>query len=184
MRSPRRTPALSAGLPGSTNDTSAPAPAGRSTPRARVAATSWTPIPTQISRTRPYWMSSLMISRATLTGMAKPMPSDPPLAEKMNELMPMTSPRPFTSGPPEFPGLMAASVWIMSLYTAPVSGSASTSRWSALTTPAVTVGCRSFSRYPNGFPIAMAHSPIITSSESPNFATGSLSPSILTTATS
>ena len=30
-------------------------------------------------------------------------------------LMPMTSPRMFTSGPPELPGLIAASVWIMSV---------------------------------------------------------------------
>ena len=29
-------------------------------------------------------------------------------------LMPMTSPRVFSSGPPELPGLMEASVWIMS----------------------------------------------------------------------
>jgi hypothetical protein len=29
----------------------------------------------------------------------------------MAELMPITSPRVLTSGPPELPGLMAASVW-------------------------------------------------------------------------
>ena len=46
-------------------------------------------------------------------GMANPRPSLPPLREKMEVLTPMTSPRAFTSGPPEFPGLMEASVWIM-----------------------------------------------------------------------
>jgi len=30
----------------------------------------------------------------------------------MNVLMPMTSPWMFTSGPPELPGLIGASVWI------------------------------------------------------------------------
>jgi len=34
-------------------------------------------------------------------------------------LMPMTSPREFSSGPPELPGLMAASVWMASSMGAP-----------------------------------------------------------------
>ena len=46
-------------------------------------------------------------------GMANPSPSLPPLREKMEVLTPMTSPSAFTRGPPEFPGLMEASVWIM-----------------------------------------------------------------------
>jgi hypothetical protein len=36
-------------------------------------------------------------------GMAKPMPIDPPLLVKIDELTPITSPRALTSGPPEFP---------------------------------------------------------------------------------
>ncbi len=51
-----------------------------------------------------------------LVGTAKPMPMFPsarPLV-KIIVLMPMTSPRRFRSGPPELPGLIAASVWIIS----------------------------------------------------------------------
>src|SRR5205085_3102608 len=38
-----------------------------------------------------------------------------PPREAMAELMPTTSPRMSTSGPPELPGLIAASVWIASM---------------------------------------------------------------------
>ena len=53
-------------------------------------------------------------------GMAKPMPElwSAPL-EAIMVLMPMTSPREFSSGPPELPGLMAASVWMASSMGAP-----------------------------------------------------------------
>jgi hypothetical protein len=44
-----------------------------------------------------------------LAGMAKPIPC--PVAT-MAVLIPMTSPRKLTRGPPEFPGLMEASVWM------------------------------------------------------------------------
>ena len=40
----------------------------------------------------------------------------PDLLLKIEELTPTTSPRALVSGPPELPGLMAASVWIMSRY--------------------------------------------------------------------
>ena len=46
-------------------------------------------------------------------GIANPSPSFPPLTEKMLLFTPMTSPRAFTNGPPELPGLMEASVWII-----------------------------------------------------------------------
>ncbi len=52
---------------------------------------------------------------AVSTGMANPIPILPPLSEKMKVLIPITSPRILISGPPELPGLMAASVWIMFL---------------------------------------------------------------------
>jgi hypothetical protein len=51
-------------------------------------------------------------------------------------LMPMTSPRVVTSGPPELPGLRAASVCMMSSIRRP--DRARSDRPSALTTPAVT----------------------------------------------
>ena len=50
--------------------------------------------------------------RTVETGTAKPMPMFPPLVVKIEVLMPMISPEVFSSGPPELPGLIAASVWI------------------------------------------------------------------------
>ena len=49
-----------------------------------------------------------------LTGTANPMPMYPPFCEKIAVLMPISSPRALTSAPPEFPGLIAASVWMKS----------------------------------------------------------------------
>ena len=53
-------------------------------------------------------------------GMAKPMPElwSAPF-EAIMVLMPMTSPRELSSGPPELPGLMAASVWMASSMARP-----------------------------------------------------------------
>ena len=64
-------------------------------------------------------------------------------------LMPITSPREDTSGPPELPGLSAASVWITSSIIRPVV--ARSERPSAEITPAVTVNSK-----PSGLPIAIA----------------------------
>ena len=50
-----------------------------------------------------------MIGRAMSIGMAKPMPL---LPDAIAVLMPMTLPSASRSGPPELPGLIAASVWI------------------------------------------------------------------------
>ena len=50
-----------------------------------------------------------MIGRAMSIGMAKPMPL---LFEAIAVLMPMTFPPASSSGPPELPGLIAASVWM------------------------------------------------------------------------
>ncbi len=44
-------------------------------------------------------------------GIAKPIPSTL-LFAIFEEVMPMTSPLPLSSGPPELPGLIEASVWI------------------------------------------------------------------------
>ena len=77
--------------------------------------------------------------------MAKQSPCAP---EMMAVLTPITSPRELTSGPPEFPGLSAASVWMMSSISRPERERSD--RPSALTTPAVTVAEK-----PSGFPIAI-----------------------------
>ncbi len=66
-------------------------------------------------RMRPYFSKSASTCLAVLMGMAKPMPADwsaPLLAIRV--VMPMTSPRELSSGPPELPGLTAASVWMAS----------------------------------------------------------------------
>ena len=50
--------------------------------------------------------------RTALTGMEKPTPEFVPVLVRMELLTPMTSPARLSSGPPELPGLMAASVWM------------------------------------------------------------------------
>ena len=62
-------------------------------------------------------------------------------------LMPITSPREDTSGPPELPGLSAASVWITSSISRPLRER--NERPSAEMTPAVTVDSK-----PSGLPMA------------------------------
>jgi hypothetical protein len=94
--------------------------------------------------------------------MAKPIPSDPPIRLTMAVLMPTTSPAMLTSGPPEFPGLMAASVWRKSS-----NGPCPRTRPFALMIPAVTVWVK-----PKGLPIATTQSPTWIASESPSRAAG------------
>src|SRR2546422_11047598 len=52
-------------------------------------------------------------SLAVLIGTAKPMPTEPRTGLSIAVLMPTTSPRELISGPPELPGVIGASVWIM-----------------------------------------------------------------------
>ena len=75
----------------------------------------------------PVSMISLAIRWAVLLGIAKPTPMlplcdcDPGTPEAtvaIAVLMPMTSPAPLTSAPPELPGLIAASVWSASMTVA------------------------------------------------------------------
>src|ERR1035437_8359894 len=80
-------------------------------------------------------------------GMAKPMPAlwlEPPVAIKL--LMPITSPCEFNNGPPEFPGLIAASVWMASSMYEP---SGLRIGRNELMMPRVIVPAS-----PNGFPMA------------------------------
>ena len=82
---------------------------------------------------------------AWLIGMANPSPMFPvwpPCAEPMvriAELTPMIRAPPSTSGPPELPGLIGASVWIASMYAVGESASlptfTTTGRWRAETMP-------------------------------------------------
>ena len=99
---------------------------------------------------------------AVLIGIAKPMPTLPlpPPPVSICELMPITSPSASISGPPELPGLIAASVWITCEIEKPLG--AWIWRCRAETMPLVTVRSR-----PNGLPIATTGSPTSTSEESP-----------------
>ena len=87
-------------------------------------------------------------------GTAKPMPTLPLLVPPVSicELMPITAPAALISGPPELPGLIAASVWITWSIEKPLSPLIW--RWSAETTPVVSVRSS-----PNGLPIATTGSP-------------------------
>ena len=76
-------------------------------------------------------------------------------------LMPITSPREDTSGPPELPGLSAASVWITSSISRPLR--ARNERPSAEMTPAVTVDSK-----PSGLPMATTSWPRRSFLESPS----------------
>ncbi|MEJ7706321.1 MAG: hypothetical protein WKF82_02965 [Nocardioidaceae bacterium] len=87
---------------------------------------------------------------------------------RIAELIPKTAPFRSIRGPPELPGLMAASVWIAGNTVAGSFADAPrvvTGRLSALTIPVVTVLSR-----PKGDPSAMTCSPTDTSSELPSAA--------------
>ena len=101
-------------------------------------------------------------------GMAKPMPTLPPPLPPVSicELIPITRPVASSSGPPELPGLIAASVWMTPSISKP-SG-AWIVRRVAETTPVVRVRSR-----PNGLPIAIVGSPTWTPCELPSGERGS-----------
>ena len=78
------------------------------------------------------------------------MPAETPDGLRMAVLMPMSRPALSSSGPPELPGLIAASVWMT-----PVIGKPTTERMrrpSPLMTPVVSVWSS-----PNGLPTATAN---------------------------
>ena len=110
-------PAFSAGLSLVTSTITAPL----ASLSLKVAAASlltgriWTP--SQPRTTFPFSRSCGRISLAMLIGTANPTPEDcwvPPVMIMV--LMPITSPLVFSSGPPELPGLIEASVWIISTW--------------------------------------------------------------------
>jgi hypothetical protein len=68
--------------------------------------------PSQPRRVSPNWRSWSMTGSAVAAGTAKPMPTEPPVGDRMAVLMPTTSPFMLKSGPPELPLLMEASVWM------------------------------------------------------------------------
>src|SRR6184192_721241 len=72
-------------------------------------------MPSHPRTTRPEAISWRMTSRAWLIGIENPIPWP---AATIAVLMPITLPSRFRSGPPEFPGLIDASVWMKFSYVA------------------------------------------------------------------
>ena len=99
---------------------------------------------------------------AVLEATAKQMPCAPAMTAV---LTPMTSPAEETSGPPELPGLSAASVCTTSSIIRPAPDCSV--RPSAEMTPVVTVASK-----PSGLPIAIAICPRFSFEELPSFAAG------------
>ncbi len=121
-----------------------------------------------------------MIGLAMLIGMAKKMPCAP---SAKAVLTPTTAPEVSISGPPELPGLIAASVWIRlrSRRRSLVTGSVTTScRPRAEMTPDVTL----LVKVPSGLPMTIAVWPGWRAAESPMGAVGRSVASILTMARS
>ena len=143
---PPRSPARSAAPPGTTCTMSNPKSDGNPICSASSGVIGIVRTPSAGLRTRPSVTRSFSTAFAVLIGIANPIPALCPTFEAIIVLMPITSPCQFSSGPPEFPGLIAASVWIASSITIP-SGSC-TGRIE-LMMPRVIVPLR-----PNGFPIA------------------------------
>ncbi len=61
-------------------------------------------------------MSETAIFATIFDGIAKPIPLFPPLRERIALFIPIRAPRLSTSAPPEFPGLIEASVCIKFSY--------------------------------------------------------------------
>src|SRR5690606_8131136 len=109
IRSPGRSPARSAGEPGAT----VAIRTSRDRPNRSVSPVS-SVTPTHARRTSPCSSRSAATRRARSIGIAKPRPTLPPLPEMIELFTPITSPSALSRGPPELPGLIDASVWIMS----------------------------------------------------------------------
>ncbi len=104
-------PALSAGPPANTPpwpDTYAPFSAFISSCFAILGVKETERTPKNGLTSLPWSFTLFTRPLTSLIGMAKPMPWAPSATAVF---IPMTSPEILTSGPPELPGLMAASVW-------------------------------------------------------------------------
>ncbi len=168
ITSPVCRPASAAGDPDDTSTTLAPR---RVTPSA-VAVASCMVTPRNACSAEPSLMSWSAMFVARFTGMANPSPIEPDCSPLMpldivaiDDVMPMTWPCALNRGPPELPGLIAASIWIALVTTCvlPSSPDAETGRSTADTMPVVAVFAR-----PSGLPTARTASPTVTSSDVPN----------------
>src|SRR5690625_3064028 len=154
-------PASAAGEPSSTRSTRAPA---RLTPSTSTVV-SLRATPRKACSATPSAMSCWATSAAWSTGIAKPspmLPDRPPERDAIELVMPMTSPRASNSGPPELPGLTAASTWIALVTTDSVRLWVTTGRSRAEMIPVVAVESR-----PSGLPMASTACPTARSAHLP-----------------
>ncbi len=150
MMSPSWRSAFAAGLPGFTAGSVPPlfetsAPASTVRPRACLSCRSmgWYRNPIHGRASASPRSACSMIGRAMSIGIAKPMPLE---SVATAVFTPTTEPDASASGPPELPGLIAASVWIRLLIRVPFSTRMSRplarrSRWLPRTSRCPT-GCR------------------------------------------
>ena len=92
--------------------TSAPRGVPRPSASAVGSSTFWMRTPSQPRRVSPNSRSCWITGTAVAAGTAKPMPTEPPVGDRIAVLMPITSPFMLNSGPPELPLLIEASVWM------------------------------------------------------------------------
>ena len=111
ITSPRSRPAFAAGPFGLTCETSAPCCVFEIERLGELGVTGWMATPSQPRTTRPCCSSCGRISFAIWLGTANPIVFACGL---IAVLIPTTSPARLSSGPPELPGLIAASVWMKS----------------------------------------------------------------------
>ena len=138
ITSPASMPAASAAVSGITCSTTTPRADFKPSSSASFAGTSSMCTPSRPRRTAPVSASWSVMNLTVLLGTAKPRPPLTPVGEVMALLMPTSRPSKSTSGPPELPRLMAASVWMKSWYE-----EVKPCRPKALTMPEVTVWPRS-----------------------------------------
>ena len=149
-------PALAAGLPLTTLTTTTPREGRPRTSLVTVGSMVATSTPSQACFAWPVAISWRATDLAVALGIANPTPTfASTVPPSICELMPITCPKRSSSGPPELPWLIGASVWIAFWIERPLG--AWMSRPVALTIPAVIVRSS-----PKGFPIAYTGSPTST----------------------
>ena len=160
-----RKPAARAGLSGAVPETITPLVASKYMSRWK-SRNGCSNRPLQDQLTLPCSRSCFIMTFADSAGIAKPKSATP--MKVPSALMPTTSPWVLTSGPPELPGPMLASVCIHRTY----SLWPSRYRRAQETVPNVRERLS-----PHGAPSAMTKEPSVSFVESPNSANGTVSPS-------
>ncbi len=147
-------PARSAGLPSTTSTTRNPRASWRPSASAIPGVISVPDTPSQGWLKDPCVISVGTTLFIVFEGTANPTPANWPVVEKIAELIPTTCPLRSRSGPPEFPGLIGASVWITSGIEKEPDSCAGISLPSPLIMPELIEP-----ESPNGLPIAATCSP-------------------------